>query len=386
MPLNTILNRYVFRELIPPFAISLAVLTFIFLMTKILEITNLIVNYRVGLSSVCLMLLYNMPFFLEFTIPMAVMIAVLLTFLRLSGDNEIVAFKAGGGSLYALVPPVLLFCLAGAAATCMIAVFALPHGRLAFKDLIYNLASSHADVGLKERTFNDSFQGVVLYVNKIDPRTRDLVDVFIQDQRSPGAVTTVVAPRGKIYSDAGQRVFYLRLFNGSVNQVDLKGRTGHAIRFDTYDVKLDIKQMMTVAKGGPKDEEEMSLAELRAYVATAKQKDDRYWLALMEFHKKFSIPFSCVALGILALPLGVQSRSARRSYGVGLSLAFFLMYYMMLSAGWVFGEAGVYPPVIGMWVPNLVMGGLGVFLLRRSAQERPVRLAFPRGRLKRRRG
>jgi lipopolysaccharide export system permease protein len=376
MRINTIVNRYIFRELFSPFALSLTILTFIFLMTKILEITNLIVNYQIGIGTVALMLLFSMPFFLIFTIPMSVMISVLLTFLRMSSDNEIVALKAGGQSTYALVPPVLLFCLAGAAATCVTSVYGLPRGRMAFKNLAYALAMSNVNVGLRARTFNDRFDGVVLYVNRIDVQTRELIDVFIEDQRTPGAITTVVAPRGKIFSDPGKMVFRLRLFDGSVHQVDLQGRAGHSIRFETYDVRLDIKQVITAARGGPKDEEEMSLAELRAYLDQATVRNDQYYLTLMEFHKKFSIPFSCIALGLLALPLGIQSRSAKRSYGVILSLVFFLGYYIMLSAGWVFGEAGVYPPVIGMWVPNVVTGGLGLFLLRRTARERPLHLAW----------
>jgi lipopolysaccharide export system permease protein len=50
------------------------------------------------------------------------------------------------------------------------------------------------------------------------------------------------------------------------------------------------------------------------------------------------------------------------------------MYYMLLSAGWVFGEAGIYPPLIGMWVPNVVMGSIGIYMLIRTARERPTKL------------
>jgi lipopolysaccharide export system permease protein len=48
----------------------------------------------------------------------------------------------------------------------------------------------------------------------------------------------------------------------------------------------------------------------------------------------------------------------------------------MLTAGLVFGEAGIYPPLIGMWLPNIVMGGLGLFLLIRAAKERPVNIGY----------
>ena len=113
MKINTIVCRYILKEMIPPFLISLAFLTFVFLMIGILDITNLIVNYSANIGSILLLLIYSMPFFLEFIIPMSIMMAVLLSFLRLSADNEIVALTAGGRSVYGLLPPVLVFCLAG---------------------------------------------------------------------------------------------------------------------------------------------------------------------------------------------------------------------------------------------------------------------------------
>jgi lipopolysaccharide export system permease protein len=57
-----------------------------------------------------------------------------------------------------------------------------------------------------------------------------------------------------------------------------------------------------------------------------------------------------------------------------MGMIFFLIYYLMLSAGSVFGEAGLYPPAVGMWVPNVVTGGLGLFLLVRANNDRPVRI------------
>lgn len=374
MRANKIIYRYIFWELIPPFLVNVVFFTFIFLMTKILEITNLIVNYRISLSVVLLMLMYSMPFFLQFIIPMSVMMSVLLTFLRLSNDNEIVALKSGGVSIYGLLPPVLVFCLMGHLLTSFMAIYGLPEGRMALKKLAVKVIASNLDIGLKERTFNDRFDGVVLYVNKIDIKNKMLIDVFIEDSRNKQIVSTVVAPKARLISDPEKFRFHFRLFNGSINQVDLERRSANMIHFDTYDLTIAPKRPLATPRGGPKDEEEMSIPELRQYVREATKKDDRYYLALMEFHKKFSTPAACFALGILALPLGIQSKSAKRTFGIGLGLIFFLFYYILLSAGWVFGEAGVYPPLIGMWVPNIVMGGIGIFLLIRTARERTVKI------------
>ena len=117
----------------------------------------------------------------------------------------------------------------------------------------------------------------------------------------------------------------------------------------------------------------MSLVELRQSLEAAPRKDAKYYLNLMEYHKKFSIPFACFVLGLVAVPLGIQSRSAKRSFGVVLGLLFFLIYYVLMSVGLVLGETGACPPVIGMWGPNLVMGAIGLYLLLSSAKERPLK-------------
>ncbi|MBW1960487.1 MAG: LptF/LptG family permease, partial [Deltaproteobacteria bacterium] len=207
----------------------------------------------------------------------------------------------------------------------------------------------------------------------IDLKNNLLKNVFIEDQRAPGIVSTVVAPSARLYSDPEKLVLQLMLYNGTINQVNPDDRTAHTIQFETYHLTLDVNKPVNKVRAGPKDEEEMSLAELRQYIREDTKKDDQYYLTLMEYYKKFSYPIACFALGILGVPLGIQSKSAKRSFGIGLGLIFYLFYYILLSAGWVFGEAGVYPPIIGMWVPNIVTGGLGIYLLYRTAHDRPVK-------------
>ena len=371
MKINSIVYKYIFKEMIPPFVINLLFFNFIFLLTKILDITNMIVNYRISLFDVLLLLIYSMPHFLEFVIPMSVMTTVLLTFFRLSSDNEIVALKAGGMSIYELLPPVLLFCLIGCILTGFMTIYGLPWGRLSFKNLTYEVASSNVNIGMKERTFNDNFEGVMLYINKIDLKNKALIDIFIEDQRTKNIISTVVAPRGKMSCEPDKLLFHLQLYNGTINQVDIERRTVHSINFDTYDINLDLKKSVPTKKGR-KDEKEMSLAELSEYLKDSVNKDAKYYASLIEFHRKFSIPFACFALGLLGIPLGIQSKFTKRAFGLGFGLIFFLLYYLMLSAGWVFGEAGVYPPLIGMWMPNIVTGGIGLYLFARTANDRPI--------------
>jgi lipopolysaccharide export system permease protein len=251
----------------------------------------------------------------------------------------------------------------------------LPWSRTSINRLSLEIISANLDIGLKERTFNDSFNGVMLYVNKVDVKNNTLIDVFIEDKRTRDTVSTVVASRGKLFSKPGAMIFHLRLYKGTINQVGLEARTANTINFDTYDLTLDLKKA-AANLSSRRHRRELSLSQLRQHIKSATQKDAKYYKLLLAFHKKFSIPFASFALGILAIPLGIKSKSAKRSTGLVLGPVFFLIYYLLLSAGMVWGETGDYPPLVGMWLPNFVMGALGVYLLVQTANETPDRIGL----------
>jgi len=374
MQIPILINKYIFKEFITPFVVNVLFFTFIFLMAELIQITNWIVNYNISLFTILRMIIYQTPYFLIFVIPLSVMITVLLTFLRLSSENEIMAIKSGGISIYGLLAPVGIFCLIGFVLTLFMTVYGQAWGRTALRALTLQVVSESVDIGLKERTFDDSFDGVTIYVNEINLKNKNLVDVFIEDNRQPDRVNTVIAPRGIVFSDPDTATAHLRLFNGSIHQTNLNEKTAHAIYFDTYEISLDTKRSAAGNKEKPTRPKEMSFKDLRDFVQDADRKNGRYFSMLLELHRRLALPFGCFALGIIAVPLGVQSRSAKRSFGLVLGLFFFLFYYLLMSMGKVYGETGAYPPQIGMWLPNIIIGGLGAYFLIRTANERTLKL------------
>jgi lipopolysaccharide export system permease protein len=374
MKITSIINRYILREFLSPFVVNVSFFTFIFLMAELIQITNWIVNYSVSLATILRMILYEIPFLLIFVIPISVMITILLTFLRMSNENEILALKNGGISIYALLVPVFAFCFIGFVLTMAMSVYGQPQSRAALRDLTQQVVSSNVTIGLTERTFNDDFTDVVVYVNEINPQTRTLTDVFIEDERQPDRPSTVIAPRGRIYNDPHSGVSHLVLFDGTIQQVELKNRAARSVRFDRYVVSLEMKRAPAKTDKNPERPKEMSTGDLSRLVKTAGAKDDLYFKAQVELQRRFALPFGCFALGLLAVPLGVQSKTAKRSFGIFLGLLFYLFYYLLMSVGKIYGETGAYPPDIGMWLPNFVIGGLGFYFLVRTANERTLKI------------
>lgn len=372
MKLNTIIHRYIFMEMLPPFGVNMFFFTFILLISRILEITNMVVNYQAGLMSIFLLLLYTMPFFLAFVTPMSVMMAVLLTFMRLSGDNEVVALKSCGIHPGRFLVPVLIFALLGCLLTTMIINWMMPWANRSFEGLSANLAQSHIDAIIKERTFIDSFAGITLYVSKVDLHNRSLKNVFIKDERTPGLSNTIVAPQGRIVADPEAQKIRIKLFNGAINRADLNALAADAVRFDSYEMNLDVKQLRASKSNKAKPLDQMSWSELRRDLNQSKKRDKRYYKALMKYHEKMALPAACLALGLLALPLGLQSRSDKRATGTVMGITLFLVYYVLLSVGWALGESGTLPPGVGMWTPNVLMATMGIYLYTKTLKDRPL--------------
>jgi len=363
-----IIQGYLFREMLAPFFVSLGVFTSVLLVAKIMELTELVVARGVGLDVVGRLLLYTLPYFFVFTVPMATLLAVLLAFLRLSSDNEVTALKAAGVGLHQLLPPVAAIAFIAWLLASVLALWGLPWGNHNFENLIFKVAQSKADLALKERVFLDSFKKLVIYINRL-PGGGIMRDVFIVDERDPARVNTIVAKRGKLFPAQNGRIT-MRLYDGTIHGVSQDLKKAQTAEFETYDISLDASNFMS-ARRTDKHEKEMYLDELLAQMQKLPPGSKKRYLVQMELHKKFSLPFACFVLSLIALPLGTHSRSGR-SWGVSVALGVFLLYYFMLSAAWSFGESGLYPPVVGMWMPNLLFGLLGVLMFRRELNEAPI--------------
>ena len=368
------LYRYLLKELLPAFFLGLVGFTFILLTGRILQLTELFVNKGVPLQYILRLLYLLLPSFLVLTIPMATLLSVMLAFNRLSSDNEITAFKASGISIYQMMPPVLVFVLGTFAGTSLLALNSLPRANLASRALLYEVASSKAHVGIRERVFNDDFEGLVLYVEEVKPRSFSWQNIFISDSRNPAEMYTIIAREGEVLSDPQALAVTLRLKNGAIHKLGKQPDSYQKIDFQNYDLRLHLKTGLREKKAEEKHPADMTLSELIRAVRTLQAKKGDAKTQWIKIHEKFSIPFACLVLGIIGIPLGLQSRVARgsRSRGFSWSIGVLLVYYLLIVAGTSLAERGVILLEAGMWGPNALLLGLGIYLLVKAANESPV--------------
>jgi lipopolysaccharide export system permease protein len=203
---------------------------------------------------------------------------------------------------------------------------------------------------------------LMLYTNYISAHDQIMEGVFVFDDRDPDLSSTIIAKQGRISSDQKNMSLNLHLTDGASSMVSKDLDSSRMMRFNSYDVNVELSDIMKKFSSRTKREREMSLSEIRDNLKKLKKGTTRHNIFTIAFQRKFTVPFSCLLLGIIGLPLGLMMRLRGRSWGIALSIFVFVVYYILLSAGESLGETGSLNPVFAMWMPNTVLG-VATFIL-----------------------
>src|SRR5215210_3236939 len=201
------LDRYVIREILPPFLLSLLVFTFILEIPPVLRSLEELVSKGVSWGVAAKILLTLVPQGLGLTIPMATLTGILIGLGRISADREGVALLACGISPYRLLRPILAFSIVMFAATLYVMLRALPDANQAFREITWNLVSKKVKSDIKPRMFFTDFPGFVLYARDQAPDGSGWRDLLVADTRKEGRTDLFFAAAGDLVIDqANQRI------------------------------------------------------------------------------------------------------------------------------------------------------------------------------------
>ncbi|MFQ5895345.1 MAG: LPS export ABC transporter permease LptF [Nitrospinota bacterium] len=377
------IHRFIFAELSCYFLLSLCLFTFLLFLNRLLQLTELIVNKGVPLLLVGKLLAIIAPSFFIVTIPVALLVAAVMTFSRLSTDGELVAMAAHGVSFLRLLVGVAVLSTLAYLASVLLIFQALPWSLRAFEELKYQVVQARPSAfEVKERVFNDAFDGVVLYVREVRPGGREFRGVLISDTRPKEADQLIVAKRGELLAQPHAFRVVLRLADGALHRFLPAKREYHLVRFSTYDLLLEPHGALEGQRPLGRSLKQLSLDALKEKLKELTPDHPKYRRYLMEYHRKFATPFACLILGFLGAALGVQNRRSGRGGGMVLSLAALFLYYVVRTLGEGLGEQGALPVALGVWLPNLTFGPLAAWALRRVHRGATLGLgALPLGRL-----
>src|SRR5215472_4830516 len=319
-----VLDRYLARELASPFAFSCTLFTFFLILDRIYNLTDLVITKGVPFHLVLPLLLLMLPAFLANALPMALLVAVLMTGGRLASDFEIVAFKASGVSVWRLFRPILAVAAVVTLVAASLTLALNPVANHEFQRQLFRILQARAVSGLQERVFNGAFGDVIIYVQDVSTSQIALRGLLVSDERDPALSRIITAPEGRLITDEVTGRITLRLLHGAVNEADVmpadppKGLTTKDVavvggaassgryrytRFDIYDISLSADSPLKGASRVEKPEKDLSLRQLAEKIAEFRH--DAYSRApfQVERHKRYALPLAALVFALVAFPL-----------------------------------------------------------------------------------
>lgn len=343
---------------------------------RILKLIDLVVTRGVPLSQVGRLLSLILPTFLELTVPMAFLLAILLGLGRLAGDQEIIALKASGVSPWQILRPIAWLGALVAGITLGLTLFARPAANQALRRELYNIAKVRLGTALKEKVFNDDFPKILFYVEELVPPGNTAKGVMIIDKRETSKNDIILGKVAFITTDEETNTIGFKVFDGSVYSRE-KTKPGFSqTKFNIYDFKLDLDELVTPTKRKDAGPKESSLARLLNLIKEKENQGTKAIAERMELQQRFSfavVPLIFCLLGV-ALTLLPRSSRASRSWAVSLCLFWLMAYYALLSLGKALGDKGVLPPWVALWLPNMVVGTIAIQLFLKAVKETPLKI------------
>ena len=395
-------DRYLLREIIPPFFIGLLVYSFVLLMNQAFLLSELFIARGVSFKAVALIFIYLVPAILAFAIPMSVLMGILAGLSRLSSDSEIVAFRTLGIRNSRLLWPVFVFAFAGWLVTSGLTLYLAPHANYRWVQTLTRFVLSKVQFKINPREFNESIPQTVLFIQDIttDNRWENIFVYLTRDAEEPRAI---FARTGRLNFFPEDKRATLELFDGSIHTVPLAEPERYRItmfhrveeeinveslfaqfssekRVREKDIgelmrsvetiglergKLEAERARPGSKGSRK-EADFKRKEVEAGVRRNAREWRSHWV---EIHKKFALPFVCFIFVLLAIPLGISTKKGGRTSGFTISLAIILVYYILITAGEKNAMEGHLSPFLGMWGPNILFLAAGLYLFARASRE-----------------
>lgn len=369
-----ILFRYIFSEIYPLFLTSLFIAVFIVISTKMFSLIEMVVSHGAKASHIIKILFYLVPEVLLFSLPAATLISVLIAFLRFSSDNEIIALKASGISLYYVLPPVIALSFIAFLLSLFISLFLVPWGNRNLRELLFQVVKKNANVGIKERVFCEPFKGIILYVNHFSPNRGIMKGVFVVDKRDKREINTIVAEKGRIINWPNRDLITFHFSKGTIFSTDRDFRSIKTIEFYSYDLNMDIGELNAGRYSLKRKPKEMSLNELLHEIRRKDISRIKHNLAIIELMERFSIPVGVFLMGIIAVPIGMQIKIKNRTIAVGVGILIFFIYYILLAAVKGISETGYIPPAFSMWIPDIFLLTGSIYLIKLAETDKEIRM------------
>lgn len=372
------LSIYIIRKLVLSFVLTLVVFTFVLFMGNIVRIVDLIVK-NIDPLLILKYFLSIIPYLLAYSIPMSLVTAVILIYSKLSVENEITAMRANGIGMWKIFTPGIILGLV------------LSYGCVKLNDEVYAYFH-YAQRQLKQdfkvtdpKAFlipghaTNEFEGYKINIKRKEKEI--FYDVTINEFLEDGRKRFIRADRGQLVIDDKTKDMSFKLIDGIIEEPDASNpQKFFQGNFGVYTIKFASKA--DGDKGPPKKKvRDLTIKELKIRIndfkselleagptqaKELKQEISEYKTTIQE---RLSYSFACLAFVLIGMPLGVRSHRSEKTIGAAISLALVAAHYVFVLFAKALSERPEAHPEFLIWLPNIVLVGLGIYLTFRIQRQ-----------------
>ena len=353
----TIVDRYISREIFKFFCMILAAVAIIYLVVELFSVLDNFMEAEVPLSRLISFFFLRLPLFISQITPVCTLLTVLITFGLMNKNNEIIALKSSGVSVYFLLRPVIAFGVLFSILLFILSEVIVP--------LTIDKANRIWLVEVKKKSLVASRQKniwikgkrSIYYISYYNPQNNSISGISLNYFDAEFKLVKRMEAKTGIFENGKWTLVDI------MEQVLDKNSADYNVLF--YDQKIvDIDFYPQDLKRVVKKSEEMNVAELYAYILDVESEGYDATVYRVDFHAKFAFPMICIIMCIIATGLAVKRRSRE---GLSIIIAYGLCMIFLYGASYSFclsiGYGGVLPPFVAAWIANAVFLCVGLFNL-----------------------
>ncbi len=415
-----ILTRYVVREHIGPFFLTLLTINSFFVLNLLYKQFEKFLSKGIPLLVVTEFLFLNLAWMIALSVPMAVLPATIMAFGRLAAENETTAARASGIGLHRLLPPLLLLSAVLAGGLIWFNNEVLPDFNHRARLLATDIARKRPMIDLEPGVIYDGIPDYSILAKKVrEAASRSAVEeIIISDHSQSHFIKTITARSGDLWVNPRSGLLEITLYNGELQEVNIEEPEAlRRVEFPKQILRIPMDQVLLHRRqSGHRGDREKSAAALMESVnqnrervqerenklseairqvvlkytqpgkeapfnlKTAIQEHKRLQrqvqselsmiasyqksinINLVEVHKKYAIPAACVVFLLIGAPLGLLVKKRGWAVAILLSLGFWIVYWAFLIGGEFLADRRIVSPFLAMWGANLVVGIAGIYL------------------------
>lgn len=243
------LHLFVLKSFTGPFLLTFFLVTFLLLMQFLWKYIDDLVGKGLELPVISELLLYTSASLVPMSLPLAILLASLMTFGNLGENYELIALKSSGISLQRIMRPLIVLSIIFSIGGFLFANHVLPYTNLKMRSLIYDLQRQRPELQIKEGVFYNGIEGYSIKIGEKNPKTNLLYNIKIYDHTEKrGNVSITVADSGYMMMTEDEGRLILTLYNG-YTYTDIREEQRHRApksypfrrdKFDTHIITMEL--------------------------------------------------------------------------------------------------------------------------------------------------